>query len=549
MPNASCALPGTPPATSTDAGGVAVRLAPHANGAGAAPPPPWLALDVAVAAAPPAPSSAVRALHPAIVESDKAVSDKAVSDKAASDDTAADDTAADDTAADDAASDDTTPSLRRRLGRLVGAGSEHMRRTLLRTAVGSFDASATTGLPSAGPSTSLGAKGPSKMPLRARLVALSLLPIAVAACGGAADPVATPAPSSGRTAKSAAPIAPPSATAAASASATTAEPEPPRPTFHGKETVRAFVDANVAAFARHDPDAIAALYASRAVIASPGERGLEEASPTSMKRDLAALFDAFPDARLSTVRLYAAGHVALWEWIVRGTNTGDFMGHAATKKPIGYHGVSLLSFGDDGLVRRETMYFDLGTVLGQLGLGSKKWKTRAADATTPVVEEMLVDHEGPEDVAELTAFYAALDHRDDKALTALTTDDLVLSAAAMPADRSKKEVLKSMPDAAKAFPDAKTETLACFRFGPELAACETAWSATWKGPAMGMKPTGKRGVVHGIDIVRFAGSKIAKVTSFSNSAEMLSSFEANEAPPKADAQVKLEGKAPKPPKK
>ncbi len=386
------------------------------------------------------------------------------------------------------------------------------------------------------------------MGMRNRIVATSALWIVLGACGGASEPAAfegSPAASGAASARASA-----SAKAQGSASASpliasaSAEPAPPPKT--PKEIVTGYVAANIAGFGAHDAKKIASLYVPRAVIASPGEHGMEQTGRAEMTRDLAAMFDAFPDAQLSSVRLLSKGHLAVWEWVVRGTNTGDFMGHHATNKRIGYHGVSVLSFGDDGLVRHETMYFDFATVKAQLGLGSNKAKSRAADIVPTAPEEIFVQGDGlPEAIPALEAFFGACDHHDDKALAAMLTDDMSMSAAPASADQNKREFLKGVRDAAKAFPDASTDTVACFRFG-EIAACETVWSATLHGPT---KPGQRPAVVHAIDIVRLKDDKIASVSAFSNSAELTGPSVTPEAPPKSGPEVvKIENKG-SPPKK
>jgi predicted ester cyclase len=75
----------------------------------------------------------------------------------------------------------------------------------------------------------------------------------------------------------------------------------------------------------------------------------------------------------------------------------------------------------------------------------------------------------------------------------------------------------------KAFVDQKTEVKLCLAAG-DYVACETSWTATWKGQAMGMKPTGKTGTVHGIDVYKLSGGKIAAITGYGNGLEFAATF-------------------------
>ena len=372
----------------------------------------------------------------------------------------------------------------------------------------------------------------------------------VAACGGGGPEPSGPAKASLHPVASAsvAPLASASATPSVSASSNASQP-PARVAF--TDAVPRFLKANRAAFHAHDAKRIAELYARDAVIASPSARGLEETDPSSMRRDLEALYLAFPDADLSVSRVLATGNVALMEWVITGTNKGDFMGLGVTGKTIGYRGVSVLMFDDFGQVSHETMYFDLGTVMGQLGLGPKGLKVRPADVASPVEPEIIFgdDPSTVDNVAALKDLYAALDRHDEKAVLAKTSDQLLFSAAPRSTDLKRTDYVKSIRDEALGFSDCKTETVACWSIGP-WAACETLWTATMKGEALGMRPNHQKGSVHGIDLVKLESGKIARIESFSNGAETTASFGGTGDKPKpANDEVKLTGSKPSAAKK
>jgi steroid delta-isomerase-like uncharacterized protein len=381
--------------------------------------------------------------------------------------------------------------------------------------------------------------------MRNRMVGSSVIAFVLVACGGAQQPAGPAASASASAAVSASASVAPLASSAPPV--VVAPPPPPVPL---RDAITKLIAANIMGFKGHDSKTISELYGRDAVIVSPGPNGMEETNPNAMTRDLDALFAAFPDAQFSAIRVLGRDHIAVLEWVISGTNKGDFMGHAASNKAIGYHGISILMFADNGQVKHETMYFDMGTVMGQLGLGPKGQKARpTASASLAAPEITLIEDgaaPGADNVSALKTFYLANDHHDDKTIGALLTDNAVMSTAYMAQDQKRPDILKSAKENAKAFPDSKTDAIACWNVG-DWAVCETQWSATWKGPSMGMKPTNKSGSVHSVDLVKFNLGKVDWVESFANSSEFAASFGVPVEKPKSQSdQVTLTG--PKPPK-
>jgi steroid delta-isomerase-like uncharacterized protein len=229
------------------------------------------------------------------------------------------------------------------------------------------------------------------------------------------------------------------------------------------------------------------------------------------------------------------------------------MGEKATGKPIGYAGASVVWLDADGKVKREHVYFDMGTMMGQLGKGQKGQKHRAALTAPEGATAFIVAKPGDEkNAASLRNFYTLLDKDDDKGASALLADDVVSSSAYMHEDiKGKKAVEKDMAAGKKAFVDDKTEVSQCIAAG-DFAACEFAWTATWKGWAMGMAATGKTGTVHGLELARFKDGKLAETHGYANGVEFAVSFGlVKEQPPKAPAKPqqpsasKGQGEAPK----
>ena len=80
------------------------------------------------------------------------------------------------------------------------------------------------------------------------------------------------------------------------------------------------------------------------------------------------LWDAFPDLSFEIVSIaeVGTGRIVV-EWIMKGTNTGEFQGLPATGRAIALPGVDVIEIGADG-INTVRGYFDTRAVPDQLGL-------------------------------------------------------------------------------------------------------------------------------------------------------------------------------------
>ncbi len=84
-------------------------------------------------------------------------------------------------------------------------------------------------------------------------------------------------------------------------------------------------------------------------------------------------FDSFSDMDYQVARTIAAESMAITEWIFRGAHTGPITPPvferrmAATGRTIQFRGATFYDI-QHGLIQRETIYLDLGTVLVELGV-------------------------------------------------------------------------------------------------------------------------------------------------------------------------------------
>ena len=76
---------------------------------------------------------------------------------------------------------------------------------------------------------------------------------------------------------------------------------------------------------------------------------------------------AFPDGKLEIKRLHVAGTTSIAEFVATGTQRGDLMGVAPTGKRVEINICNVLEVRD-GKALHEREYFDVMTMLGQLGV-------------------------------------------------------------------------------------------------------------------------------------------------------------------------------------
>ena len=130
---------------------------------------------------------------------------------------------------------------------------------------------------------------------------------------------------------------------------------------------KATVERLLADYNRHDAAGFASYFAEDGVlrVVATGEvnEGREQITARAEERWRALDYTLEPRA------LYECGEDVWLEWTMTGTHVGELMGIPPTHLRVeGLLGCSHLTFGADGLVARDLVYFDLATLLRQLGL-------------------------------------------------------------------------------------------------------------------------------------------------------------------------------------
>jgi steroid delta-isomerase-like uncharacterized protein len=77
---------------------------------------------------------------------------------------------------------------------------------------------------------------------------------------------------------------------------------------------------------------------------------------------------SFPDLRMDVEDVVASDDKAVARVRATGTNSGDFMGMAATGKRVEVQLIDIMRFGDDGLVHEHWGVFDEPGLMQQLGV-------------------------------------------------------------------------------------------------------------------------------------------------------------------------------------
>lgn len=139
-------------------------------------------------------------------------------------------------------------------------------------------------------------------------------------------------------------------------------------------------DVIVAMFARRDQSwirrdaaALAADHAENAVAESPMQGRLEG------RQRIRAVYEAwlrsFPDLTFTSLDLLIDQHRVAQFFSIRGTQTVPFGGIPATGRRIDFNGAWLFTIGPGGLIVHDRRFYDVTTLLMQLGMLKAKPET------------------------------------------------------------------------------------------------------------------------------------------------------------------------------
>ncbi len=176
----------------------------------------------------------------------------------------------------------------------------------------------------------------------------------------------------------------------------------------------------------HDAKKYASFYTSDGLVKRAGSPDLT--GQDAITAEVQKAFDAFPDLKVAATRIFLKDDTAILEWTQTGTNTGTgLMGGKSTGKPVGFNALGVLKFTPDGLVKEEHDYYDIPTILGQLGISKEKARP-VATLPTAAVEVHVAKGTPAEDknVATSKAVQKMFETHDDKGFADVTADNLTL---------------------------------------------------------------------------------------------------------------------------
>ncbi len=283
---------------------------------------------------------------------------------------------------------------------------------------------------------------------------------------------------------------------------------------------KAALQAAALALNAHDAAKVAASYADDAVIRVAGLNEVD--GRAAAQANMQEWFETFAGIKVGFRRVWMFGEVVVAEWVLNGQYTGDFFGKKGENQPIGHVGLSLLWFDESGHVKEEHRYGDLGTVAEQVtGKGAA-----VAPPPMPIVPAMpqIFPPPGkneplPSRVELAKSLYDAIELKDEADFLGKLTDDITYEGH-LGQVSGKADAKVFFESLVKAFPDLKFKVTNAWGSG-DTAIVEYTLSGTHKGPILGMPPTNHPILVHAVDVMRIAGDKIARASTYSNGLEIL----------------------------
>jgi len=123
-------------------------------------------------------------------------------------------------------------------------------------------------------------------------------------------------------------------------------------------------DIVYAALDAHDVEKYVSFHADDVVVYLPD--GSVMHGKQEMRDYFLNLYAAFPDTKFEMVSCISSESLECDEWIMSGTQLGDYMGIPPTGKSISIRGVSIRKM-KDGKANPVAFYFDSASILRQLG--------------------------------------------------------------------------------------------------------------------------------------------------------------------------------------
>ncbi|MGH2617784.1 MAG: ester cyclase [Thermomicrobiales bacterium] len=122
------------------------------------------------------------------------------------------------------------------------------------------------------------------------------------------------------------------------------------------------------AWSSGDPEQLVAIYAEDVLFEEVVLDGTVTHGRDELRAYAEAVYAAFPDFTVTPMSGFVSGDRAVLEWVLTGTYEGQFGPlPPGSGQQVAVRVASVLELADDGLIRRDSEYWDFATVLTQLG--------------------------------------------------------------------------------------------------------------------------------------------------------------------------------------
>lgn len=304
----------------------------------------------------------------------------------------------------------------------------------------------------------------------------------------------------------------------------TPPPQPEKPKLDTAEDKVAFFKACTDHMNAKDWEKFGACYTESATF-----EHVDSGMPATTGRDaiVASLKDmaaAYPDLAITPTMTLVNGNKIASVGVFAGTNSGAMKSPEgempATNKKVGVWYFSMVEVDPAaGGVSKESLFSDMGTMMGQLGM--HKMPHRAAVDKPTGEPTVVIAKDDDAEKANVEAYkknLEAFNKKDTKAMMAMWDAKAVMHDYGSPADSDMKKSMKMMAEIQKAFPDAKGEIVDIWGAGEYVVAVMKN-TGTNKGPmpSMGLKkPTNKPMSFTGADVIKVTNGKAVESWSFYN---------------------------------
>jgi predicted ester cyclase len=206
-----------------------------------------------------------------------------------------------------------------------------------------------------------------------------------------------------------------------------------------------------------------------------------------------------------------------------GKQTGPLMGVPASGKAVGLYGAEVTELTPDGKSSAMRGYFDIPTIMGQIGAHKNPHRAAIPASATPRVLAIGSDSEAEtKNLAAVRAAIQAWNAGDLKTLKAAFGKGWLHRDVQMPADQKGPQGDAALKGYKTAFPDGKLEEIKAVAAG-DYVAIEQRFTGTNTGrnSAMGLKKaTGKPIATRFLQLFKVQDGKIVEGWEIGNGMEM-----------------------------